>query len=204
MACTSKLWWTTLSSRNTREAHVIFNPAFSRSLSLHIGNLHHEEEMASYPSSNNTKIFGSFLNFWVALSTLDVWLIRRQSMPFCLRATSTTARVRATFWCRPSQDAYYATNLPTPRKRCFLLQDQQLSNKKDVERASEFWFRNLHGFQYLGCPRERMHLTLGVSLKVAGSLVTAIARRFSFSGSVASMLKRWTPFRSIPILQGLA
>lgn len=28
----SKLWWTTLSSKNTREAHVIFNPAFSRSL----------------------------------------------------------------------------------------------------------------------------------------------------------------------------
>lgn len=32
LPCISKLWWTTLSSRNTRDAHVTFSPAFSRSL----------------------------------------------------------------------------------------------------------------------------------------------------------------------------
>ena len=85
----SKLWWTTLSSKNPRQAQVTFNPAFSRSLKKKYSEESNPSKARRAYPWRRTRISGSFLNLFMSLPFADPWSIRKHRIPFSFRATST-------------------------------------------------------------------------------------------------------------------
>lgn len=157
--CNSNPWWTTDSTRNTREAQVTLSPAFSRSLSDHEP-LPQEacKNNSTNPCKSKTRTSGSerkrLAAFWFFPPP---WSIRRQGMPNRkMRWLEKMAKIndehtvsfqcvfndykvcaKQGFSCWGLIATYCVANLPTLRRRCFLHQAPGFADRGDVEQGSE-------------------------------------------------------------------